>query len=65
MATKRYRFIGETDFDLINGEKYNIAIERYFLSRKRTVWVKINRNRIIVRSYLTNKNFKQNWRKEK
>lgn len=65
MATKRYRFIGETDFDLINGEKYNIAIERYFFSRKRTVWVKINRNRIIVRSYLTNKNFKQNWRKEK
>ena len=65
MATKRYRFIGETDFDLINGEKYNITIGRYFFSRKRTVWVKINRNRIIVRSYLTNKNFKQNWRKEK
>ena len=65
MATKRYRFIGETDFDLINGEKYNITIGRYFFSRKRTIWVKINRNRIIVRSYLTNKNFKQNWRKEK
>ena len=65
MATKRYKFIGETDFDLINGEKYSITIERYFFSRKRTVWVKINRNRIIVRSYLTNKNFKQNWRKEK
>ena len=65
MATKRYRFIGETDFDLINGEKYNITVERYFFSRKRTVWVKINRNRIIIRSYLTNKNFKQNWRKEK
>lgn len=65
MATKKYRFIGETDFDLINGEKYNITVERCFFSRKRTVWVKINRNRIIVRSYLTNKNFKQNWRKEK
>ena len=65
MATKRYRFIGETDFDLTNGEKYNIIVERYFFSRKRTVWVKINRNRIIIRSYLTNKNFKQNWRKEK
>ena len=23
MATKRYRFIGETDFDLINGERRN------------------------------------------
>ena len=23
MATKRYRFIGESDFDLINGETYN------------------------------------------
>lgn len=65
MATKRYRFIGETDFDLINGEKYNITIERYLFSRKKMVWVKINRNRIIARSYLTNKNFKQNWRKEK
>ena len=65
MATKRYRFIGETDFDLINGEKYNITVGKYFFSRKRTVWVKINRNRIIVRSYLTKKNFKQNWRKEK
>lgn len=65
MATKRYRFIGETDFNLINGEKYNITVERYFFSRKRTVLVKINRNRIIIRSYLTNKKFKQNWRKEK
>ena len=34
MATERYRFIGETDFDLINGEKYNITVERYFLVEK-------------------------------